>query len=444
MPVAADFDTLLQQLGSSRAWWQLAVVALGFTLAWVLARAIRARLPDSLEPGALKIGAGSVHRLVLPLLALVFVWTGKFALQKWQVVPLLNIAIPLIASFAIIRLAFYLLRHVIPPSALLKASERVFAYGVWCIVALYLTGILPEISAELDNVSFAVGKQKITLLLIVHAVFWSLFTVFVALAISRIIEKRLMTADSIDLSMRVFAGKLVRAIAVTLAILIALPLVGIDITLLSVFGGALGVGLGLGMQKIASNYVSGFIILLDRSIRPGDLVTVVDRHGVVADIKARYMVLRGLDGTEALIPNDSIISNTVLNHSYSDPIIAVKTAVAVSYQCDLEVAMQLFLTAGKTQSRVLVTPEPTVWIRNLGDNGVELELTTWIRDAEQGQASLRSAILLDTWRTFRAHKIDIPYPQRDVRLVSPATAAVPPMAPTTAPTTAAPAPNKTT
>jgi small-conductance mechanosensitive channel len=415
--LAADFDTLVQQFNSGRAWWQLGVIAAGFLVSWLIAGQVRAKLPADLEPGALKIGAGGVHRLVFPLLALIFVAIGTFALSKWQPVPLLKIAIPLIASFVGIRLAVYLLRHVIRPSPMLKASERIIAYGVWGIVALYLTGILPEISGALDDISFAVGKQKITLLLILHAVFWSVFTVFVALAISRIIEKRLMSAGSLDMSMRVFSGKIIRALAVTLAILIALPMVGIDITVLSVFGGALGVGLGLGLQKIASNYVSGFVILLDRSIRPGDLVTIGDRQGVVADIKARYTVLRGLDGTEAIIPNDSIISNTVLNHSYSDPKIAVKTPVTVAYECDLQQAMTLLLAAGKSQSRVLADPEPAVWIVGLADNGIELELTTWIRDADQGQASLRSGILFEAWRMFREHGIAVPYPQREVRII---------------------------
>ena len=418
MPVAADFDTLIQQLGSSRAGWQIIVIALGFAFAWALARLIRARLPDDLEPGALKIGAGSVHRLVLPLLALILVWLGKFALGKWQAIPLLNIAIPLIASFVAIRLALYLLRHLIPPSALLKASERIIAFGVWLVVALYLTGVLPEINAALDEVSFVVGKQRITMLLVMHAVFWSLFTVFVALAMSRIIEKRLMAAVSLDLSMRVFSGKIIRALAVVLAILIALPLMGIDITVLSVFGGALGVGLGLGMQKIASNYVSGFAILLDRSIRPGDLVTVTDRHGIVVDIKARYTVLRSLDGTEAIIPNDSIISNTVINHSYSDKLTAVKTPVTVAYQSDVRLVMDLLLRAAGENPRVLRHPAPSVLVRNLGDNGIELDLVVWIGDADQGQPSLRSELLIAILDTFRAHEIEIPFPQREVRMSS--------------------------
>ena len=415
--LAADFDTLLQQIGSGRAWWQLGVVVAGYAMAWSVASLVRARLPDNLEPGALKIGTGSVHRLVLPLLALIFVWIGAFALSKWQPVPLLKLAVPLIASFVIIRLAVYLLRHVIAPSATLKASERIIAYGVWGILALYLTGILPEVSSALEEINFAAGKQKISLLLVLHAVFWSVFTVFVALAVSRIIEKRLMSATSLDMSMRVFSGKIIRALAVVVAILIALPLVGIDITVLSVFGGALGVGLGLGMQKIASNYVSGFVILLDRSIRPGDLVTIGDRQGVVADIKARYTVLRGLDGTEAIIPNDSVITNTVLNHSYSDTKIALKTPVTVAYESDIQLAMALFLSAGKSQVRVLTDPEPSVCLMSLGQHGFELELTTWIRDADQGQSSLRSGILLETWRVFKERGIEVPYPRHDIRIV---------------------------
>ena len=415
--LAADFDTLIQQFNSGRAWWQLGIVVAGFAAAWLFARLVRAKLPADLEPGALKIGAGSVHRLVLPLFALIFVWVGTFALSKWQPVTLLRIAIPLIASFVVIRLVVYLLRHVVRPSPALKASERIIAYGVWGIVAFYLTGILPEISSALDDVNFAVGTKKISLLLVLHAVFWSVFTVFVALAISSIVERRLLSAVSLDMSMRVFSGKIIRALAVVLAILIALPLIGIDITVLSVFGGALGVGLGLGLQKIASNYVSGFVILLDRSIRPGDLVTIGDRQGIVADIKARYTVLRGLDGTEAIIPNDSIISNTLLNHTYSDPKSAMKTAVTVAYECDVQQAMALFLHAGQSHARVLTEPAPAVLVKSLGDNGIDLELTTWINDADQGQSSLRSDILIETWRVFREQGIDVPYPRHNVHLI---------------------------
>ena len=408
----------MSQLGTTPGWVQLGIVALGFVVAWMLSRLIREKIPGHFEPGALKIGAGSMHRLVLPVLALAFIWLGKVVYAKWAPVPILSVAVLLVASFALIRLSLYLLRQLFPVSPLLKAWERAIAFTVWGAAALYLTGILPEINTALNDVSFAVGKKEITLLTVIHALLSLLLTLFITLTISVVIEKRVMKAQSLDTSMRVFAGKLIRALAFVIAILIALPLMGIDITVLSVFGGALGVGLGLGLQKIASNYVSGFVILLDRSIRPGDLVTISERHGVVSDIRARYTVVRGLDGTEAIIPNDSIITSMVLNHSYTDRVVAIKTYVAISYQSDTERAMSLLLSAGKAQLRVLATPEPTVWIRSLGDNGIELELITWIRDAEDGQNSLRSGIFVDVLRAFRNEGIEIPYPQREIRLLT--------------------------
>lgn len=413
-----NFDILMNQLGTPPGWGQLGVVVLGFVFAWALARLVRGKIPAHFEPGALKIGAGSVQRLLLPVFAMMFIWLGKVAFAKWHPVPILSVAVLLVASFALIRLSLYLLRHLFPVSPLLKASERAIAFTVWGIAALYLTGLLPEINAALEDVSFSIGKQKITLLLVIHGVLSLLLTLVITLSLSVVIENRVMKAQSLDTSMRVFAGKLIRALAFVIAILIALPLLGIDITALSVFGGALGVGLGLGLQKIASNYVSGFVILLDRSIRPGDLVTINDRHGVVSDIKARYTVVRGLDGTEAIIPNDSIISNMVLNHSYTDSVVAVKTSMRIAYQSDIDCAIALLHAAGIAQPRVLAVPAPSVWIKNLGDSGIELELTTWIRDAAEGQGSLRSGIFLDVLNAFRKEGIEISHPHSDVRFLT--------------------------
>jgi small-conductance mechanosensitive channel len=197
--------------------------------------------------------------------------------------------------------------------------------------------------------------------------------------------------------------------------MIALPLVGIPLSLLSVFGGALGVGLGFGLQKIASNYVSGFIILLDRSIRLGDLVTIDGRHGVVLGIKSRYTVIKGLDGTEAIIPNDSLITNTVVNHTYSDPKVAIKIGVTVDYETDLDQVFAILLASANGHARVEKTPAPAVQLKDLGDNGIEIELIVWIHDAELGQTSLRSDLLISIWRSFREAAISIPYPQRELR-----------------------------
>jgi len=287
-------------------------------------------------------------------------------------------------------------------------------------------GILPEVRDALDDIAFTAGKQRISLLLVIQGLVSVAVTLAISLWVARIVEDRVLAAERIELSTRVVIAKLVRAVAFTLAILVALPVVGIDITALSVFGGALGVGIGFGLQKIASNYVSGYIILLDRSIRIGDLVTVDNRHGVVKAIQSRYTVIRSLDGTESIIPNETMITQAVTNHSFTDRKVLVKVKVAVGYGSDMDRVFALLLEAARRQPRVLAEPAPAAWITALGDSGIEVELGAWISDPDQGQSALRGAILLDALEAFRAEGIEIPFPQRDVRIVqAPAPAGAP-------------------
>jgi small-conductance mechanosensitive channel len=408
--VAADLDKLIAQLLTRQGLMEFALIAAAFALAWVLVRPLKSRLPANLQPGALKIGAGSLHRVAFPVLALVLVWAGRLVLVKWQAVPLLNVAIVLVASFAAIRLAVYLLRHALPPSKALKASERFIFYSVWGLVALYLTGVLPEFKAALEEVNFTAGKQTITLLMMLQALFWATVTVFIALTVSRLIEQRLNAATSLDNSFKAFTAKLVRALAVTIAILIALPIVGIDITVLSVFGGALGVGLGLGMQKIASNYVSGFAILLDRSIRPGDVVSVGERRGVVSDIKTRYTVIQCADGTEAIVPNDTMVSSVVLNHARASRAQAIRIPFVLATDSDLTVALAAAEAAARAQPLVLATPQPLALLTGLVENGIACELTYSIHDADLTSDEVRSRILRDVIDKFAENGVKFAKP----------------------------------
>jgi small-conductance mechanosensitive channel len=206
------------------------------------------------------------------------------------------------------------------------------------------------------------------------------------------------------------------------AVLIVLPLVGIDLTALSVFGGALGVGLGFGLQKIASNYISGFIILLDRSVTIGDLVTIEKHTGRLSKMTARYVVVRALDGTEAIIPNETVITSAVINQSYTDRKVAIAMSVQISYESDLELAMQILGEVAKRHPRVLPEPVPAVLIKAFADNGIDLELAAWVEDPEQGKTNLRSEIYYGIWQEFKARGVVIPYPQREVRLVGDAPA----------------------
>ncbi len=406
---------LLSDLEQTRILWQLAVLGFSLALAWGLTRLLRSRLPKS--EGAIKVGLGGVSRVAFPLVALLLVVIGKTVLKNWYSINLLNIATSLLLALALVRLAVYALRKIFAPSGWLHSSERFIATVIWIGLALHLTGFLPEILDAMDELSFHIGRQKISLLTILSGILSVLVTLMAAMWLGRVLENRVMAAENLDMNLRVVLAKLFRAVLVVLGILVALPLAGIDITVLSVFGGALGVGIGFGLQKIASNYVSGFIILIDRSIHPGDSLTVEGRFGTVSQLTARYMVLKSLDGTEAIIPNETLISSTVINHSYTDRHFRVGIPVQISYQSDLERAMAIMKEAATQQPRVLADPETKVFLKSFGDNGIDLEMSIWINDPEEGQLGLKSDINLEIWRQFQAAGIEIPYPQRDIRII---------------------------
>jgi small-conductance mechanosensitive channel len=409
--ILEDFAT---HASAPRGAAQLAVIAGGLALGWLVGGMLRRNVAAR---GLWKFGAGGFDRVALPLTALAIIWVGRIFLRKVYLTPFVDLAIALLAAFAVIRFAVYVLRHILPNGALLRGSERTVAIAIWAGVALHLTGILPEIWDALDAISFTIGKQRVSLLLVLQGAVSVAITLAIALWVARLIEGRVMAAEPIALSTRVVIAKMVQAAAFLVAILVALPLVGIDITALSIFGGALGVGLAFGLQKVASNYVSGYIILLDRSIRIGDVVTVDNRHGVVKAIESRYTVIRSLDGTESIIPNELMITQCVTNHSFTDRKVVVKVKVTVGYDTDVDRAFALLLEAARRQPRVLADPEPGVFISGLGDNGIDIELAVWIADPDQGQMQLRGAILKDVLAAFRTEGIEIPFPKRDVRVV---------------------------
>ncbi len=406
---------LLNDLSQAVVLWQIAALALCLGLAWLLTRLFRRQFPA--KESAWKLGMGGMDRVIFPLTALLLVLVTKTVLSHWHSISVLNLAIPLLLSLALVRLAVYMLRHIFAPSGWLHTSERFIAILIWSGVALHISGFLPEILQVMEELSFHVGKQKISLLMILTALLAIAVTLLIVMWLASTLEKRLMAADSLDMSLRVVLAKILRAGLVLVGILIALPLAGIDVTVLSVFGGALGVGIGFGLQKIASNYVSGFIILLDRSIRIGDLVTVENRYGTVTSITSRYVVVKGLDGTEAIIPNEALITSTVLNHSYTNHEVRISIPIQVSYASDLKAATQIMLEAALIQPRVLKEPEPKVFLKGFGESGIDLEMSIWINDPEEGQLNLRSDINWEIWEKFQQGGIEIPYPQRVVKLL---------------------------
>lgn len=396
--------------------WQLAVIAVSLLLAWSINGLLRAYVMRY-APENWKIGIGGINRALFPLTSLVFISIGQLILRHWQHTSMLKLAATLLLAMAAIRLVVYALRYIFAPSGWVRAMENTISAIVWTILAMHLSGLLPEILAALENVSFSVGKHPITLLLVIQALFTVLIVLVIALWVSTMLENKLMRSEHISINMRVVLSKLLRIVLALAAILMALSAIGFDITLLSVFGGALGVGIGLGLQKIASNYVSGFIILTDKSMQIGDVITVENHYGVVSDLRSRYMVLRKLDGTQVVIPNEILITNAVVNHSFIEHKARMEMSVQVSYESPLELAMQLMCDAANNQPRVLIEPAPEVQIRGFGENGIDLSLTIWIPDPEEGAGGLQSAIFLEIWRSFQEHAISIPYPQREVRIL---------------------------
>ena len=305
-----EFHSLLRDLIANAqeitVLWQIVVLLASLGVAWLLQRQFGKRMASRASPArtldVLNISVRSMSRLMFPLFALALVVAGKWALSHWYATHLLNVAIPLLFALALIRVIVYALRRVFSSQEWLHPWERFIGWAIWLGLALYITGLLPEILALLDDISFHVGKQRLSILLILQGILAFTASMLLALWLASSLETRIMEATALEINQRVILSKISRTVLIVVGVLIALPMVGVDITLLSVFGGALGVGLGLGLQKIASNYISGFIILLDRSLHIGDVVSVDNRKGEVTSLTTRYVVLRSDDGTEVLFP----------------------------------------------------------------------------------------------------------------------------------------------
>jgi small-conductance mechanosensitive channel len=393
--------------------WQAGTLALGLALAWWGSRLLQWRAPDE-STEALKRSAAVLRRLLFPLLAVLFLAVGRAVLGGWHSTNLLSVAISLLGALAAIRFAIYLLRLAYGQ---LHRFERWISGFIWLILALHLTGLLPSITAWMVSVEFSAGKYRFSLWALLSAIVWVVLALLAAHWAGAALEARLMRAESLHSSLRAVFARAIKAALTVIAVLIVLPVLGVDLTVLSVFGGALGVGLGLGLQKIASNYLSGFIILLDRSIRLGDLITADGHHGEVMRITTRYVVVRSLTGIEAIIPNDTLVTTTVLNHSYSDRKVRLPVKIQVGYGSDVPTVLALLAEIAGRQDRVLKTPEPVAHVSALADNGVEIELGFWIEDPERGSLNVRSEISLAILQEFRARGIEIPFPQREVRVL---------------------------
>lgn len=402
---------------------------LGFLLfagigAWLLHRffkvSLRARCdrypPDDLRRLALR----ALQRLMWPVMTLVAVLIGRGVFQAMGAPSgLLDVAVPLLLSLATIRLLVYALRKGFRATPALKAWENIIGIGIWTMVALHLVGWLPAVQQGLDELAINIGSSRVSVLSTIKLVALIALLLTLAFWISGVLERRMRASAHMNPSMQVAFGKFSKFFLIALAIFLAIDAVGIDLTTLTVFGGALGVGIGFGLQRITSNFISGFILVLDRSIKPGDVISVGGndaKYGWVQELRARYVVVRDRDGVERLIPNENLITSEVVNWSYTDTNTRVRIPVQISYDDDPEQAMALLLEAAKVSPRILTSPEPAARMLAFADSGIQLELRIWISDPENGIGNVRTDVNLAIWRLFKAAGITIPYPQRDLHV----------------------------
>lgn len=393
--------------------WQVGALLVCLGLAALLARWWRSRHAE----GAGRIGdAGG--RLAFPLAGMLLVAAARLGLEAFIHVNLLKIALPLFGSLALVRGVVFVLRQAFPRAGWLTAWERIIAALVWGWLALYITDLAPYVIDALEQVQFKIGQQHVDLWMILRGGLTVFLTVVFALWIAGVIEARLMRVESLDGNLRIVGVRVAKAALTVLAILASLSLVGIDMTALSVFTGALGVGLGFGLQKIASNYVSGFIILLDRSIRIGNIIQVGGESGEVTQITTRYTVLKHPAGMEYIVPNETLIGTTVQNQTYSNSRIRLATTVGVAYDSDLELAARLMESVAAAQERVLVDPPPKVLLTQFADSAIHLELGFWIADPDAGKGNVISDVNFAIWAAFKDNRILIPFPQREIRILN--------------------------
>jgi small-conductance mechanosensitive channel len=413
-----SLDDVLSALSRSSVLIELAVLALCLVLAWLLLKGVRRALPAELEWPVL-MGRRLIDGALFPLILLVLAYAAQSAL-KAAAVPLfaIRIFLPVLLSLALIRVGVKVLQVAFKRAPLVRLLERSISWLAWLAVALWLTGLLPLLLDELDGIVFRMGGSRLSALDLLSAVLTAGAVLIVSLWVSSAIEDRLLrSASGGDLSLRKAVSNAVRALLVGIGLLVGLTAVGIDLTALSVLGGAVGVGVGLGLQKLAASYVSGFVMLAERSVRIGDNVRIDNFEGAVTDIKARYTIVRALSGRESVVPNDLFISNRIENLSLTDPRVLQTTVVSVAYNSDVDQVMALLQGAAAAQARVLTDPAPSVHLSNFGADGLEFTVNFWIVDPENGQGNVRSAVNLAVLRALRSHGIEIPYPQRVVHSV---------------------------
>ena len=414
---------------------QLAAIAVAVLLGMWAARFARARIVVTTGPENFSdrlrelLFIGAQPALTLVLLAMV---TGLLHAFR-AAASMADVAVQLAALLLVIRVVVYVMRVSLGSRAGLKGWGAVITGVIWVFLSLHLLGWGDEVIRLLDGIGMQAGKTRISVWSVMKLLVTVSVFVLLALWMSRWLERRVLKLDALPPNMRIGIAKFVQAFLVGISVLVGLNAAGLDLTTLNVLTGAIGIGLGFGLQSIAANFVSGFVLLMDRSIKPGDVIsftgmpgTATEGFGWVEELRGRYVVVRDRDGVETLVPNQNLITNPVINWSYTDPRVRLKLPVRISYKDDPEVAMKLLVQATQEHPRIIQGPAPVARLMGFGDHGIELELRFWIPDPQEGVNNVRSDVNRRIWRLFKDNGITIPVAQREIRVEMAPTSLPPP------------------
>lgn len=393
---------------------ELAALTLCVALSWGLVALLRRTL-GTYDAKSILFGRRGVDGVLFPLLLLCLTSIAMAALGNFVSVAVLKVAIPVLMALVAIRIGVKVLRAAFEDARWARSLEHTISWVAWLAMVLWVSGLLPVVLNELDLIKWKVGGTSLSVRSMIEGLLTAGAVLILTLWISAAMETRLLrAATGGELSLRKAVSNATRALLMFVGLMVALSVVGIDLTALSVLGGAIGVGIGFGLQKLAANYISGFVILAERSMRIGDTVRVDNFEGAITQINARYTVVRSPGGRESIVPNEMLITSRVENLSLADPHVYQTTVVSVAYESDVNQVSALLLGAASAQERVLQDPAPSVFLSAFGVDGLEFTVGYWVRDVQNGQMNLRSDINRAILSALRANGIEIPYPQRVV------------------------------
>lgn len=420
--ITARIEAFVAELPAyaSQQWflYQIGIILLLFSVSYMLSLRIEPALEERARrikgnPGLLRICVALLRRTEWILF--VALAAGTVAIMRNVTWPsrsyVLSLALWLSVAWLMIAVLSRIIRN--------RAIARSVAWLGWIYVAAVILGLTSNIADFLDGLAVSIGSYRLSALLVLKAVVLLTFTIWLAVTIGNFVDIRIQQSEELSPSVRVLLGKVLKFGLVIASATIALSAIGVDLTAFTVFSGAVGVGIGFGLQKVVSNFISGIIILLDKSIKPGDTIALGETFGWIRELRARFVSVVTRDGREFLIPNEDFITREVINWSFSDKLVRLDVHFGVSYDSDPHQVIDLAVRATEKTPRVETSRKPVCWLTAFGDSSLDFVVRFWILDPQKGLTNIRGSVLLALWDTFKEHGIGIPFPHREIIMRTP-------------------------